>query len=133
VAVATAVLALFPSSASMLAVQPLIAIGFSLLFVGQSRLLAAAVPAGLQASAQTLGSALTGGVGGLIAGVVGGRVADSLGYGGLFSCLVVLAVVGSAVGGVALLRARRSGVVDTEDDVVAGRVASPGCTVPANQ
>jgi MFS family permease len=132
-AVATAVLALVPSSASMLAVQPLIAISFSLLFVGQSRLLAAAVPPGLQASAQTLGSALTGGVGGLIAGVVGGRVADSLGYGGLFSCLVVLAAVGSTVGGVALLRARRSGGAGTDVDGVAGRVASPGCTVPANQ
>jgi MFS family permease len=132
-AVATAVLALFPSSASMLAVQPLIAISFSMLFVGQSRLLAAAVPSGLQASAQTLGSALTGGVGGLIAGVVGGRVADSLGYGGLFGCLVVLATAGSAVGGLALLRARRSGDAGTDVGPVACRDASPGCTVPANQ
>ena len=59
----------------MLAVQPLIAVSFSLLFVGQSRLLAAAVPPDRQASAQTLGSALSNGVGGLLAGV--GRVAAS--------------------------------------------------------
>ena len=91
------------------------------------------MPAGLQASAQTLGSALTGGVGGLIAGVVGGRVADSLGYGGLFGCLVVLAAVGQ--------RSRRGGPAPrtpmgdagAEGDGVAGRVASAGCTVPANQ
>ena len=132
-AVATAVLALFPSSASMLAVQPLIAIGFSLLFVGQSRLLAAAVPAGLQASAQTLGSALTGGVGGLIAGVVGGRVADSLGYGGLFSCLVVLAAVGSAVGGSPSSAPADRATPARRSTRLLDAVASAGCTVPANQ
>jgi hypothetical protein len=117
----------------MLAVQPLIAISFSLLFVGQSRLLAAAVPAELQASAQTLGSALSGGVGGLVAGVVGGRVADSLGYGGLFSCLVVLAASGSAVGGLALLRARRSRDAGADAGPGACRDARTGCTVPADQ
>ena len=128
-AVATAVLALFPSSISMLAVQPLIAISFSLLFVGQSRLLAAAVSADRQASAQTLGSALTGGVGGLLAGVVGGRVADAFGYGGLFSCLVALSTAGTAIGVVALLRARRSDVVGPAPC----RDGLAGCTVPANQ
>jgi hypothetical protein len=128
-AIATAVLALFPSSASMLAVQPLIAISFSLLFVGQSRLLAAAVRADQQASAQTLGSALTGGVGGLLAGVVGGRVADTLGYGGLFSCLVALTVTGTAIGGLALLRAGRPDPVGPPPC----REARAGCTVPANQ
>jgi MFS family permease len=134
-ALATAVLALFPSSISMLAVQPLIAISFSLLFVGQSRLLSAAVSADRQASAQTLGSALTGGVGGLLAGVVGGRVADSFGYGGLFSCLVALSAAGTAIGVVALLRerallrARRSADVGT----ASCRDGAAGCTVPANQ
>jgi hypothetical protein len=79
-----------------------------------------------------LGSALTGGVGGLLAGVVGGRVADSLGYGGLFGCLAALTVAGTAVGVVALLRARRSDPVD-EAEPVACRDGQPGCTVPANQ
>ena len=128
-AVATAVLALFPSSVSMLAVQPLIALSFSLLFVGQSRLLSAAVSADRQASAQTLGSALIGGVGGLVAGVVGGRVADSLGYGGLFSCLVALTVAGTAIGVVALVRATRP---DPTGPAPCPAVHD-GCTVPANQ
>jgi MFS family permease len=109
-AVATAVLALAPSSATMLAVQPLIAVSFSLWFVGQSRMLADAVPADRQASAQTLGAALTGGVGGLLAGVVGGRIADSAGYGALFGVLVAVTVAGSAVGAVALFRQRSTRV-----------------------
>lgn len=106
-AVAVAVLALAPSSASMLGVQPLIAISFSLLFVGQSRMLSAAVPADRQASAQTLGSALINGSGQLLGGLVGGRLADAFGYSGLFGCLVGLATVGTLIGGGALLRARR--------------------------
>jgi len=106
-AVAIAVLALAPSSGSMLGVQPLIALSFSLLFVGQSRMLSAAVPPERQASAQTLGSALINGVGQLLAGIVGGRLADAFGYSGLFGCLVGLTAAGTLIGGVALLRARR--------------------------
>lgn len=104
---ATAMLAAFPSIVSVLAVQPLIGVSFSLLFVGQSRLLAATVTDDRHASAQTLGSALITGGGGLIAGVVGGWVADRLGYGGLLASLTALTAVGSAVGGLALLRVRR--------------------------
>ena len=77
----------------------------------------------------TLGSALTGGVGGLLAGVVGGRVADSLGYGGLFSCLVALTLGGTVIGAVALVRATRSGAADPAPC----RDTQAGCTVPANQ
>jgi len=88
-------------------VQPLIAISFSLLFVGQSRMLSAAVPADRQASAQTLGSALINGSGQLLGGLVGGRLADAFGYSGLFGCLVGLAAIGTLIGGGALLRARR--------------------------
>jgi MFS family permease len=106
-AAATVLLALFPSGVTMLAVQPLIAVSFSLWFVGQSRLLAAAVPADRQASAQTLGAALTGGVGGLLAGVIGGHVADSYGYTTLFGCLGAVALGGTVVGVAALLRGRR--------------------------
>jgi MFS family permease len=98
---ATLLLAVAPSSATMLAVQPLIAVSFALGFVGQSRLVAQAVPAARQGSAQTLASALTLGLAGLVAGVVGGRLADALGYGGLFAWLAVAAVGGSAVGGLA--------------------------------
>jgi PPP family 3-phenylpropionic acid transporter len=108
-AVATGLLAVFPSSATMLAVQPLIAVSFALWFVGQSRMLALAVPAERQASAQTLGAALSGGVGGLLAGVVGGHLADSAGYRGLFASLVVVTVAGTAVGLVAVARRRRRG------------------------
>jgi PPP family 3-phenylpropionic acid transporter len=111
-AVATGLLALFPSSGSMLAVQPLIAVSFALWFVGQSRMLALAVPADRQASAQTLGAALSGGVGGLLAGVVGGQLADSVGYRGLFATLAVVTAAGTAVGLVALVRSgqrRRAG------------------------
>jgi MFS family permease len=106
-ALATALLTLAPSSVTMLAVQPLIAVSFGLWFVGQSRLLAASVPAGQQASAQTLGSALSGGAAGLLAGVVGGQLADSVGYRGLFGSLVLVTLAGSAIGAGALLRTRR--------------------------
>ena len=109
-AIATAVLALFPSSAVMIAIQPLIAVSFALSFVGQSRMLAQSVPEDRQASAQTLGAALSGGVGGLLAGVVGGHLADSVGYDGLFATLAAVSLAGTAVGMVALgrSRARRS-------------------------
>ena len=124
-AVATAVLALAPSSATMLAVQPLIAVSFSLWFVGQSRMLADAVPADRQASAQTLGAALSGGVGGLLAGVVGGHIADSAGYGVLFGVLVAVTAAGSTVGAVALLRQRARRLPDDRgaDPAAASRPA----------
>jgi predicted MFS family arabinose efflux permease len=105
-AVATGLLALFPSGVTVLAVQPLVAASFAFWYVGQSRMLARAVGADRQASAQTLGSALSVGCGGLLAGVVGGHVADSVGYGGLFASLAAVAAAGSAIGGVALWRRR---------------------------
>jgi MFS family permease len=107
-AVAAALLALLPNAVTMIAVQPLIAVSFALLFVGQSRLLSRSVPAERQASAQTLGSALSNGGGGLLAGVVGGRLADSLGYGGLFAWLSAVVLAGTVVGAVALLREHRA-------------------------
>lgn len=128
-AVAVAVLALAPSSGSMLGVQPLIALSFSLMFVGQSRMLSAAVPADRQASAQTLGSALINGGGQLLAGIVGGRLADAFGYSGLFGCLVALTATGTVIGGVALLRARRLPGVDA----AACPVSPDRATVPRDQ
>ena len=105
-AVSTAALALVPSAVVMIAVQPLIAVSFALLFVGQSRMLARSVDAGRQASAQTLGAALSTGFGGLLAGTVGGRLAQAAGYGGLFAALGVIALVGVVPGVVALARSR---------------------------
>jgi hypothetical protein len=106
-AAATVLLALAPATATMLAVQPLIAVSFSLSFVGQSRLLAASVPPDRQSSAQTLGSALSFGLGSLLAGVLGGRLADAAGYGALFGALGLVALLGTGAGGVALVRSRR--------------------------
>jgi MFS family permease len=106
-AVATAALALFPSTVVMIAVQPLVAVSFALLFVGQSRMLARSVDAGRQASAQTLGAALSTGFGGLLAGTVGGRLAQAAGYDGLFAALGVIALVGVAPGVMALARSPR--------------------------
>jgi MFS family permease len=106
-AVSTALLAAFPSRVTVLAVQPLVAISFSLWYVAQSRMLAAAVPPHQQASAQTLGSALSSGCSSLLAGVVGGQLADAAGYGWLFTALAAVAMAGSAAGAVALLRRRQ--------------------------
>jgi len=92
----------------VLAVQPLVAVSFCLWYIGQSRMLSEAVPADRQASAQTLGSAVSGGVASLLAGVAGGQLANAVGYGGLFGALAAISVAGSAVGGVVLLRRRRS-------------------------
>jgi len=107
-AVATGALALFPSTAVMIGVQPLIAASFALWFVGQSRMLSEAVPSHQQASAQTLGSALSTGCAGLLAGAVGGHIADRLGYGGLFGTLAALSLAGAVAGGVAVARGARA-------------------------
>jgi MFS family permease len=93
----------------MIAVQPLIAVSFSLSFVGQSRLLAASVPADQQSSAQTLGSAVSFGFGSLLAGVLGGHLADAAGYGALFAAMGVVSLVGAGIGAVALWRSAGRG------------------------
>lgn len=105
-ALSTALLALAPSRVTVLAVQPLVAVSFCLWYVGQSRMLAAAVPADRQATAQTLGSAVSGGVASLIAGVLGGQLANAVGYGGLFAALAAVSLAGSALGATVLLRRR---------------------------
>jgi predicted MFS family arabinose efflux permease len=99
-------LAVVPTTATMLAVQPLIAVSFSLSFVGQSRLLAASVPADQQSSAQTLGSAVSFGFGSLLAGVLGGHLADAAGYGALFAAMGVVSLAGAGIGVIALWRSR---------------------------
>ena len=109
-AVATALLALVPSTLTVLLVQPLVAASFCLWFLGQSRMLAEAVPVGQQAAGQTLGAALSSGASSLLAGVVGGQVADALGYGGLFATLAGVSLTGATLG-LGLLLAARRGVV----------------------
>jgi MFS family permease len=107
IALATFALAAFPSSVVMLGVQPLIGLTFALLFVGQSRMLAEAVPPDRQSSAQTLGSALSTGCAGLLAGTLGGQLADAVGYRGLFAALGVVSLAGTVPGVLRLsLRAR---------------------------
>jgi MFS family permease len=103
-AASTVLLAAFPSRFTVLAVQPLVAVAFSLWYVAQSRMLAESVPAGRQASAQTLGSALSSGCASLLAGVVGGQLADAVGYRGLFATLAAVSVAGSMAGALALAR-----------------------------
>ena len=110
-AVSTALLALAPSRVTVLAVQPLVAVSFCLWYVGQSRLLAACAPPSQQASAQTLGSALSTGCASLLAGVVGGQLADAVGYGGLFATLAAVALAGSTAATVALVRRRSARVL----------------------
>jgi MFS family permease len=106
-AASTALLAVFPSRVTMLAVQPMVAVSFSLWYVAQSRMLAASVPAHQQATAQTLGSALSTGCSSLLAGVVGGQLANAVGYGGLFATLAAVALAGTTAAALALARCRR--------------------------
>jgi MFS family permease len=70
-------------------------------------MLAASVPADRQASAQTLGSALSYGCGGLLAGTLGGRIADASGYHGLFLVLTVVSLAGMVPGVLAVTRRPR--------------------------
>lgn len=113
-AVATAVLALAPSTVTVLLVQPLVAASFCLWFLGQSRMLAEAVPPGQQGAGQTLGAALSSGASSLLAGVGGGQVADALGYGGLFATLAGVSVAGATLGLVLATTSHRRDVVASE-------------------
>jgi MFS family permease len=105
-AVSTGLLALAPSRVTVLAVQPLVAVSFCLWYIGQSRMLSEAVPAARQASAQTLGSAVSNGVASLLAGVAGGQLANAVGYGGLFVALAAVSLAGTVAAGVVLVRRR---------------------------
>jgi PPP family 3-phenylpropionic acid transporter len=108
-AISTGLLALAPSRVTMLAVQPLVAVSFCLWYIGQSRMLSESVPADRKASAQTLGSAASSGLGSLLAGVAGGQLANAVGYGGLFGALAAVSLAGTALGLAVLLRRRRAG------------------------
>jgi hypothetical protein len=78
----------------LFAVQPLVAISFTLMFVGQSRLIAERVPVGQLASALTLTSTLGRAVAGPLAGIAGGAVAAASGYSALFLSLAGVCAFG---------------------------------------
>ena len=83
-----------PSREALFAVQPLVAMSFTLWFVGQSRLMAARVPIGQLASALTLLSTLGRGIAGPLAGIAGGALAAAGGYSALFLAMAVLCALG---------------------------------------
>lgn len=87
-------LSLVPSRGVLFAVQPLVAISFTLWFVGQSRLMAERVPVGQLASALTLLSTLGRGIAGPLAGIVGGALAAAGGYSVLFLAMAGMCALG---------------------------------------
>lgn len=93
-ALATALLALFPDKTMIFGVQPLVAVSFALWFVGQSRLMSEYVPHHNLASALTLLSTLGRGIGGPIAGIMGGTIATAAGYPALFLSMSLLCLFG---------------------------------------
>jgi len=87
-------LALWPGRGVLFAVQPLVAMSFTLWFVGQSRLMAQLVPGHQLASGLTLLSTLGRGIAGPLAGIAGGAVATAGGYGALFATMAVVCFLG---------------------------------------
>lgn len=87
-------LAMWPGRGALFAVQPLVAMSFTLWFVGQSRLMAERVSAHQLASGLTLLSTLGRGIAGPLAGIAGGAVATAGGYGALFWAMSVVCVLG---------------------------------------
>lgn len=93
-ALAAALLALFPNKVMLFGVQPLVAMSFALWFVGQSRLMSEQVPHHNLATALTLLSTLGRGISGPIAGIMGGAIATASGYPALFLSMSVLCLLG---------------------------------------
>lgn len=89
-------LAARPSLLVLVAVQPLLAAGFSCWFVGQSRALSLLAPSHL-AFGQTLAAVATKGVAGTLAGVGGGFLAEQAGFAALFLAQGALGVAGLAL------------------------------------
>lgn len=83
-----------PSRGVLFAVQPLVAVSFTLWFVGQSRLMAARVPVDQLASALTLLSTLGRGIAGPLAGIAGGALAAAGGYTSLFLSMAAVCALG---------------------------------------
>lgn len=105
-ALATVLLALLPGKEMIFAIQPLVAAGFALWFVGHSRLMASRVPANQLASALTLLSTLSRGVAGPLAGLAGGAIAATAGYPMLFLAMSGLCAVGLLRVGLSVLISR---------------------------
>jgi MFS family permease len=97
-ALSWAVLAIWPGRVALFAVQPLIALTFALWFVGQAKLLGAAVPPARLAAAQTLGSLLSLGLIGPVATVIGGVIAQQSDYRVMFVVMSSVAAFGFVAG-----------------------------------
>lgn len=97
-AVSWVVLAIWPGRIALFAVQPLIALTFALWFVGQAKLLAAAVAPARLAAAQTLGSLLSLGILGPAATAIGGFIAQQTDYRVMFVVMSSVAAFGLVVG-----------------------------------
>jgi hypothetical protein len=91
---ASLTLAMVPSQGALYAVQPLVAMSFTLWFVSQSRLVAARVAAAELGSGLALASTLGRGVAGPLAGIAGGTLAALGGYPSLFLAMAVTCVAG---------------------------------------
>jgi MFS family permease len=93
-AAASATLAILPSRGALYAVQPLVAMSFTLWFVSQSQLVAARVETTELASALALVATLGRGVAGPVAGIAGGTLAAAGGYPSLFLAMAVVCTLG---------------------------------------
>lgn len=91
---ASLTLAMLPSQGALYAVQPLVAMSFSLWFVSQSQLVAARVATAELASGLALVSTLGRGVAGPLAGIAGGTLAALGGYPSLFFAMACTCVLG---------------------------------------
>ena len=92
--IASLLLGLTPSQATLFAVQPLVALSFALWFVSQSRLVADRVADHQLASALALVSTLGRGIAGPLAGIAGGAIAAAGGYPALFFAMATVSVLG---------------------------------------
>lgn len=105
-----ALVALVPGLVTLILVQVVVAVGFTLWYVGQSRLLAQLAPPEQMASAQTVAANLGRGIAGPIAGLLGGLFASAFGYAGMFGAIAVIGVLGA----VRVIAARQGGTIRRE-------------------
>lgn len=108
--VSASLVALAPGLVTLVFVQVLVAVGFTLWYVGQSRLLAQLAPPQQMASAQTVAANLGRGIAGPLAGLLGGLFASTFGYAGMFGAAALVGALGLVRCVVVRWRMRRSRV-----------------------